>query len=107
MISLHAAWARLESGPRKAEALHDVLHLDVVHAAGQPPTGYGWHVDSLLNVRLQSVGEPPRPATEPPLNQEDPGPPEQSRKAKIYRVPRTRRHPKLRLLAGGLPGDAA
>jgi hypothetical protein len=90
----------------RAQMLHDVLQLDVVSALGETPAAYGWRVDALLNVRLESAGAPRQPAPEPP-NLHDPSPPEPGVPARIYRVPRTQRRPKLQLLTGGLAQDVA
>lgn len=85
----------LEIGPNKAQALHDVLRLDIVSGLGETPSAYGWHVDALLNVEAA------------PPDWEDFTRPDRGITARVYRVPRRRRRPDLKLLQGGLAGDAA
>ena len=90
----------------RAQKLHDVLQLDIISALGETPAAYGWRVDALLNVRLESAEAPRRPVPEPP-SLDDPSPPEPGVSTRMYRVPRTRRRPKLKLLSGGLAQDVA
>ncbi len=91
----------------RAEAFHDVLRLDVVSGLGETPAAYGWHVDSLLNVRLEAADEPPvrtpQPADEPRTSP----PPDRGIEKRIYRVPRTKGRQKLLLLTGWPANEAA
>jgi hypothetical protein len=98
----------LRSGsPDRARAFHDVLRLDAVSTLGETPAAYGWHVDALLNVRLNTAHEPVRAVPELTPGFEDPTPRERGVKARVYRIRRAKRHPRLVLLQGGLAGDAA
>jgi hypothetical protein len=107
IAKLRATWTRLDTGSNKAQALHNLLRLEVVSALGQPPAGYGWHIDTLLTVRTHWAGEPLRAAPELPPGWDDPDPPDRGFAARVYRVPRVRRRPKLQLLEGGMSNGAA
>ena len=92
--------------PNRARPLHDLLRLDVVSALGETPAAYGWHVDALLNVRVHTAMELAQAALGR-SRRRDPTPPDRDITTRVYRVPRTRLRPELKLLHGGLAGDAA
>ena len=97
---------RVADGVNRAAGLHQVLRLDIVSGLGETPAAYGWHVDSLLNVRLQPASKSIAAGDERRRGPEQ-MPPERGISARVYRVPRTKRRPTIRVLRGGLASDAA
>jgi hypothetical protein len=61
-------------GAARVRILHDVLRLDIVGAAGQSLSAYGWAVDPLLRLTLRPGVEPRSPATAGDVSPDEAGP---------------------------------
>src|SRR5438034_501568 len=97
----------LTGGSKGAHMWQDVLRLDIVSGLGETPAAYGWHVDPLLNVRLQPEGESGRALFGSVTEREDTPPPDRGRAVGIYQVPHSRSDLRPRVIQSGLATDAA